>query len=40
MAKPRTEAEQRAVQTKLDVVLTAAGLPTDSRKPSLPSERK
>jgi hypothetical protein len=31
MAKPRTEAEQRAVQTKLDDVLTAAGLPTDSR---------
>jgi hypothetical protein len=31
MAKARTEAEQRAVQSKLDDVLAAAGLPTDSR---------
>jgi hypothetical protein len=31
MTKPRTESEQRCISQKIDSVLTAAGIPTDSR---------
>jgi hypothetical protein len=31
MTKPRTESEQRCISQKIDTVLTAAGIPTDSR---------